>query len=95
MCTDLPSSGTAAAGVHLPLVAAPDAAAADEVLLGEEGDGGEERRPAESQQDGVHDAASRLRREHGGPEVQVVTLSSLVSKIFLGELKIVKKLYNM
>ena len=72
--TDLSSSAAAAAAarIHLPPLAAADAAAADEVLLGEEGDGGEERRAAEGQQDGVHDAASRLGSEHSSSEVQVV-----------------------
>ena len=71
--TDLSSSAAAAAArIHLPPLAPADAAAADEVLLGEEGDGGEERRTAEGQQDGVHDAASGLGREHSSPEVQVI-----------------------
>ena len=87
--TDLSSSAAAAARIHLPPLAAADAAAADEVLLGEEGDGGEERRAAEGQQDGVHDAASRLGREHSSPEVRVIvtpdSLDNLNAKTLVRE----------
>ena len=67
MSTDLsPASPSAAGRVHLPAAAAPDAAA-DEEPLGEEGEGGEERRPAQRQQHRVHHAPRRLGREHRRP----------------------------
>jgi len=84
------AAAAAAARIHLPpLAAAADAASADEVLFGEEGDGGEERRATEGQQDGVHDAASRLGREHSSPEVQVVvtpdSLDNLMQKLLFAK----------